>query len=118
MAVPLAEQVVIITDHSAIFFLKDGTPCESVLLDNPITDAGKLVYVKKIFNKVILQSCHSQLISVDQLENHLSVTTSPSLLEKFQLDFYFKPSLNIFLFLAYFEKNLVIADEEDISKFD
>ena len=42
LAVPVAEQVVIITDHSVIFFLKDGTPCESVILDKPIIDAGKM----------------------------------------------------------------------------
>ena len=52
LAVPLAEQVVIITDHSAIFFLKDGTPCESVLLDKPITDAGKLVYIRKYLTRL------------------------------------------------------------------
>ena len=48
LAVPIAEQVVIITDHSAIYFLKDGTPCESVLLDKPITDAGKMGNQEKI----------------------------------------------------------------------
>ena len=40
-AVPAAEHVSVFTDHSVITFLKDGTACESVLLDKPIIDAGK-----------------------------------------------------------------------------
>ena len=39
-ALPSGDLVYIFTDHSYISFLKDGTPCESVILDDPVKDAG------------------------------------------------------------------------------
>ena len=47
-AIPAGDYVIVFTDHSAIYFLKDGTPCESVLLDDRIIDAayfGKELFV-------------------------------------------------------------------------
>ena len=38
-AVPGSENVVAYTDHSAIIFKTDGTPCESILMDGPAIDA-------------------------------------------------------------------------------
>ena len=40
LAIPVTEKVCVFTDHSCILFLKDGTPCESILLDNSVKDAG------------------------------------------------------------------------------
>ena len=39
-AFPAADRVMVFTDHSAISFLKDGTPCESIILDEEVGDAG------------------------------------------------------------------------------
>ena len=39
-AFPASDMVMVFTDHSAICFLKDGTPCESIILDEEVGDAG------------------------------------------------------------------------------
>ena len=39
-AFPSSDRVFVFTDHSAISFLKDGTPCESIILDEEVSDAG------------------------------------------------------------------------------
>ena len=40
-AIPSTNFVSIFTDHSLLTFKFDGTPCESILLDKPMVDAGK-----------------------------------------------------------------------------
>jgi hypothetical protein len=40
-AVPVAKMVYVFKDHSLIIFLPNGTPCESIILDMPIIDAGR-----------------------------------------------------------------------------
>ena len=40
LAIPVTEKVCDFTDHSFNLFLKDGTPCESIILDNSFKDAG------------------------------------------------------------------------------
>ena len=37
---PASDRVMVFTDHSAISFLKYGTPCESIILDKEVGDAG------------------------------------------------------------------------------
>ena len=41
-ALPTSDGVFVFTDHCALIFRKDGTPCESVLLDEheAVNDAG------------------------------------------------------------------------------
>ena len=39
-AFPTRDRVMVFTDHSVITFLKDDTPCQSIILDDAITDAG------------------------------------------------------------------------------
>ena len=39
-AFPICDRVMVFTDHSVITFLKDGQPCQSIILDDAITDAG------------------------------------------------------------------------------
>ena len=39
-AFPTRDRVLVFTDHSVITFLKDGTPCQSIILDDAIIDAG------------------------------------------------------------------------------
>ena len=39
-AFPATDRVFVFTDHSTITFLKDGTPYESIILDEEISDAG------------------------------------------------------------------------------
>ena len=39
-AFPTNDRVHVFTDHSTITFLKDGTPCESIILDEEVSDAG------------------------------------------------------------------------------
>ena len=46
-AIPASDRVILFTDHSAISFLKDGTPCESILLDEEVGDAG--MWANKVF---------------------------------------------------------------------
>ena len=36
---PAQDKVLVFTDHSLIKFTLFGTPCESILLDYPVTDA-------------------------------------------------------------------------------
>ena len=41
-AVPAPDQVLVFTDHSVISFLKDGSPCHSVILEEEVVDAISL----------------------------------------------------------------------------
>ena len=36
---PVQDRVLVFTDHSVVKFTLDGTPCDSILLDFPVTDA-------------------------------------------------------------------------------
>ena len=36
---PAPDQVMVFTDHSVISFLKDGAPCQSVILEEEVLDA-------------------------------------------------------------------------------
>ena len=36
---PMQDRVLVFTDHSLMKFTLDGLPCESILLDYPVTDA-------------------------------------------------------------------------------
>ena len=49
-AVTGADKLYAFTDHSFFIFLSDGTPYESVLLDGPACDAGKLA-ICQIYNE-------------------------------------------------------------------
>ena len=40
LALPVNDQVMVFTDHSVISFLEDGTPCQSLILDEGIADAN------------------------------------------------------------------------------
>ena len=40
LALPADDQVLVFTDHSAISFLMDGTPCESLVLDEGVSDSN------------------------------------------------------------------------------
>ena len=39
-AFPAPDKVMAFTDHSVITFMKDDKPCESIILDEAIVDAG------------------------------------------------------------------------------
>ena len=40
LALPADDQVLVFTDHSVISFLKDGTPCQSLVLDEGVSDCN------------------------------------------------------------------------------
>ena len=40
LALPVNDHVLVFTDHSAISFLMDGTPCESLVLDEGVSDSN------------------------------------------------------------------------------
>ena len=41
-AFPAPDQVMVFTDHSVISFLMDGTPCQSIILEEEVVDASSL----------------------------------------------------------------------------
>ena len=66
-AVTGADKLYAFTDHSFFIFLSDGTPYESVLLDGPACDAGKLA-ICHIYNDLFIYDavyCMGKLLLAD-----------------------------------------------------
>ena len=70
LAIPVTDKVYIFTDHSCIIFLKDGTPCESILLDNSDKDAGicNICICSEFFNSLFADFWMDTLFIADEEE--------------------------------------------------